>query len=238
MLHERTIPFGTLISYILLYMAAFAAQIVLLFIVGLDIEDPDQFIRIGSISNLVGYGFGFTILYIIYYKYLRDAFKDSIKNYRRTILYVVGGFVGLYVLSIIVTNIYQFIGIDSIPENQEQLNSFSNAALFDKWALGIFAVILAPFIEEMVFRLGIITFVKSLFTNSKINEKIVMTIAIIVSSLIFGLIHVTGDIEQIGNYAALGAVLGFVYYKTDNIYTSIFVHMIYNGLAAYVMFAA
>jgi hypothetical protein len=237
MLHERTIPFGTLISYLLLYFAAFAVQMILFYGFGFSTENQDQLIRLGSLSNLIGYGVGFLSLYILYFKYLKFKIKDSLKNYSRTLIYVVGGFVALYALSILVTLIYNLIGLTSIPDNQEQLNAIANAAVFDKWALAIYAVILAPFVEEMVFRLGIITLIRNLFVNSKLNQKAIAAIAIIISSLLFGYIHVTGDIEQIGNYAALGVILGYVYYKTDNIYTSIFVHMVYNGLAAYVMFA-
>lgn len=236
MLNKRTLPFGTFFSYLLLYLGAIASQLILMYGYGLDPFDDNEAIRIGSISNLIGYGIGFFALYLLYFKYLKERFSDAIKNHTRTLIYVVGGFVALYALSVIVTFIYQLIGITSIPDNQAQLNAIAESALFDKVALGIYAVILAPFVEEMVFRLGIITLVKTMFATSKVNKTVVAVIAIIISSFLFGYIHVTGDFEQIGNYAALGVILGIVYYKTDNIYTSIFVHMVYNAMAAYVMF--
>lgn len=237
MLNKRTLPFGTFFSYLLLYLAAIAAQLVLMYGYGLNPFDDNEAIRIGSIANLTGYGIGFLTLYILYYKYLKKVFLNAIKNHRRTIIYVAGGFLALYTLSVIVTFLYQLIGITSIPDNQAQLNAIAESALFDKIALGIYAVILAPFVEEMVFRLGLMTLINNVFSNSKVHKGIVTAIAIIFSSFLFGYIHVTGDFEQIGNYAALGVILALVYYKTDNIYTSIFLHMVYNAMAAYAMFA-
>lgn len=236
MLDKRTLPIGTLISYLFLYIAAIVAQFVLIYISGLDPFNESDFLRMGSISNLAGYGTAFIILYVLYFKYLRRKFKETMQNINKTLLYVIGGFVALYLLAAFVSIIYQIIGITSIPENQEQLNAFGDAMLFDKIALSVYAIILAPFVEEMVFRLGLITLISNLFIHSRLDKRIVIAIAIIISSFAFGYIHVTGDLEQIGNYAALGAVLGLVYYKTDNVYISIFVHMLYNGIAAYAMF--
>jgi membrane protease YdiL (CAAX protease family) len=234
MLSEEKLPLGTILSYVLLFAVALIVQIVMIVILGY--QESDQ-IRIGAVSNLLAYGSGFVLLYVLFFKYLKVKFIQSIKNYKETILYIFVGFTGLFVLASIITKIYELFGITATPENQETLNMYADALMFDKVALIIFAVVLAPFVEEMVFRLGMITGIQSIFKYSDVNKKIVSVVAIIITSFIFGFVHVVGDIEQIFNYAVLGIVLGLVYYKTDNIYTSVFVHMIYNGVAAYYMFA-
>ncbi len=236
MLDKRTIPFGALISYLGLFVVVFIVQFILIFGFGFDINSDTDALRMGSLSNLLGYGAGFIILYVLYFKYLKERFVDTLKNIPRTLVYVVSGFIGLYTLSLLVTLFYKLIGLYVVPDNQEMLNTLAEAARFDQIALIIYAVFLAPFVEEMVFRLGIMTLISNMFANSKVNKKVVIAIAITVSSFLFGLIHVTGDIEQILNYAVLGVVLAFVYYKTDNIYTSIYLHMVYNAIAAIAMF--
>ena len=57
------------------------------------------------------------------------------------------------------------------------------------------------------------------------------------SGLIFGSLHITSYITTISDiiyiipYASLGFAFGLLYYKTDNIFSSITVHSIHNLLA-------
>lgn len=90
----------------------------------------------------------------------------------------------------------------------------------------ISAVFIGPVIEELIFR-------KALFGLIKKD-----TVALIVSTLIFGLIHVVGEAsiaEAIVNgvsYFVMGFVFGYIYLKNDrNIWVPTIVHIINNGIS-------
>ncbi len=99
-------------------------------------------------------------------------------------------------------------------------------------ALPIFlsAGILAPIVEELIFRKAIF----GLFTNKKIG--------LIISTLTFGVIHIVSSITQGYNFLELivltlpyivaGLIFGFLYMKNNyNIYYVIVIHMISNILS-------
>jgi membrane protease YdiL (CAAX protease family) len=84
------------------------------------------------------------------------------------------------------------------------------------------AGILAPFVEENVFR--------KTFKNAFPNKYLF----IFLSAFVFGLIHVITsatsplDYLYILPYASLGLSFAIMYYKTNTIYTSMFMHMFHN----------
>lgn len=88
----------------------------------------------------------------------------------------------------------------------------------------ISASILAPFIEEMLFRKSL----GDIFKNKKIM--------VIMSGLIFGLLHVIFSIQTPWDllytipYGLLGASFAFMLYKEDNIFIPITFHMLHNGI--------
>ena len=87
------------------------------------------------------------------------------------------------------------------------------------------AVICAPINEELVFRKSF----KDIFPNNWIFTTM--------SGLIFGSLHVTSyittasDIIYIIPYASLGFAFGLLYYKTDNIFSTITMHAMHNFMA-------
>jgi hypothetical protein len=90
----------------------------------------------------------------------------------------------------------------------------------------ISAVFIGPVIEELIFR-------KALFGLIKKDS-----IALFVSTLIFGLIHVVGEAslaEALINgvsYFVMGFVFGYIYLKNDrNIWVPTIVHIINNGIS-------
>ena len=87
----------------------------------------------------------------------------------------------------------------------------------------ILTTILAPFIEEMVFR-------KTL-KDCVYNKWIYMTI----SGVIFGLIHTSIstnilEVLLVIPYGALGFMFAKTVNETDNIYPAIMMHMLHNGV--------
>lgn len=79
--------------------------------------------------------------------------------------------------------------------------------------------IVAPIFEEVIYR-GIIL--------EQLNRRYGMIKAIVVSSLLFGIMHL--NIEQGINGFFIGMVLGFIYIKTNSLLLSIFLHLANNSL--------
>ena len=58
---------------------------------------------------------------------------------------------------------------------------------------------------------------------------------IIISGLIFGLIHISGDVT-INNflmsipYMIMGWTFGYIYYESDNIFTTMTLHFVHNTI--------
>ena len=124
-----------------------------------------------------------------------------------------------YIIYIIVSLISVFITKESTSVNQESLEKLSMLYIIPS------AVIWAPIVEEAVFRRCIRFFIK--------NDKIF----IIVSSLIFGLLHTIHE-ETLLNvfiiglpYIALASYLSYIYTKTNNMFSNMFSHMFINSVA-------
>ena len=84
------------------------------------------------------------------------------------------------------------------------------------------AVILAPVVEELLFR-GILL--------RALLRKVQPATAVLVSSMIFALVHLVGDpntVPFLPALAGLGAVLAVVALRSGNLSTSIFIHAGFN----------
>lgn len=141
---------------------------------------------------------------------------------------------GIGVLYLFATNIFvnviviilqSLFGIPSeISANQLSINRMLSSEF--AILMIITAVILAPIVEEFVFRKAIFGLIKNTKT------------ALIISSLIFGAIHITTELLEGDILLALtsglsyiggGFILGLIYIQNKkNIHINILVHMVYN----------
>lgn len=113
---------------------------------------------------------------------------------------------------------------NTVSGNQENLEDL----LSSSFVIGaIFMVVLAPIIEEFIFRKLIMGHI---FRNYKYTGWIV-------SSVFFGSLHLLSGFSIMGLiiYMALGFMLGWVYMKTQRIEASIIVHVFNNLVSVLVM---
>lgn len=96
----------------------------------------------------------------------------------------------------------------------------------DPIVMVITAVIMAPIFEEIVFR-GIIQ-------KGMINNGVKPWKAILLASILFGLIH--GNPWQFVGATLLGCVLGLVYYKTKSLFLPMLLHGFNNLCSAVLIF--
>ncbi len=94
---------------------------------------------------------------------------------------------------------------------------FSNAGFFSF----LTAVILAPVIEEIIFRGIILDGLLKKYSPQK---------AIIISSLLFGIVHLNP--WQFVAAFLIGIFIGWIYYKTGNLSLAIIIHLINNLLGS------
>jgi hypothetical protein len=138
--------------------------------------------------------------------------------------------VGNIVASYLSTYLSNLLGIQmGEAANQQAIISATGSSL--GILMVISAVFIGPVIEELVFR-------KALFGLIKKDS-----IALLVSTLVFGLIHVVSEpsiTEALINgssYFIMGFVFGYIYIKSDrNIMIPIVVHIINNAVSILFIF--
>ena len=88
----------------------------------------------------------------------------------------------------------------------------------------ISSVLIAPFVEELVFRKAIYNIIPNKY------------LFIIVSGLVFGSLHVIGNVDSWTDllylipYCTPGFIFAYIMYKTDNVLVSSGLHFMHNGI--------
>lgn len=107
----------------------------------------------------------------------------------------------------------------------EQMMALLKMTSFKEYIISLFIVALIPaIVEEVFFRAGLQQLLTKWF-----RQKSVIILLIVFTSIIFSAVHFSyyGFLPR----AALGVILGLLYYYSKNIWTSIFAHFLNNGIA-------
>ena len=129
---------------------------------------------------------------------------------------------------------------EQIPyEMPQEIEQMLSEMLHNRW--GYLAIgILAPIVEEMVFRGAILRTLlllggrgndQSSMLNAQ-SSKFKAFAAILISALLFGAVH--GNVQQFVHATLIGLLLGWMYYRTNSIVPGIVFHWV-NNTAAYVI---
>lgn len=139
--------------------------------------------------------------------------KTRCKMYKKVKKFDILAYISLgIVLNFVVSSIVEFLP-NSISESYSELMSF--IIIDDPVALMITTGLVAPVVEELIFRHCICSYYKS--------EKV----AIFVSALLFGIAHM--NLVQSTYAFILGLVLATIYVKTRNLTTCTIVHLVINS---------
>lgn len=221
---EKIINVLKLVFAFLLFMYFSYFLSIVLKLLGVDINKLSLLSK--TLINLVIAILMTAIMTIIYRKDLTKDFKEFKYNWKSKIFFTLKLF-GIFLLlkflasyiSVIFSTMFNIEQITS--ENQTTIND-----LLGQFPLlmSLSAVMLAPYYEEMLFRLGF----KKCINNKKIF--------ILVSGSLFGLIHIFPTDLHFGvaliqsiPYVMMGVCLAYFYQKYNNIFYSILVHF-YNNL--------
>ena len=199
----------------------FLAFLSFLFIYGIVLSMAVEALKLGASAYAV------TLLYValagvyVYYVY---------KWYRKTpVSIAVSGFnrfIWLPALVWFLSIVVQFFLPNDPSVNQQTATDLTlTQPLFSFFA----TVIFAPLTEELIFR-GMLA--RYLFPKQN-NSKQTL-IFLLVSSLLFALIHFPGDVQQFLVYASLGFSLGLAYISRKGLVYSISLHAL-NNLVGFLM---
>ena len=140
-------------------------------------------------------------------------------------LIAVGGFGVYYIISIFLTLLMALINPD-FDISQAQDVGFESLASSSDYVLAFLAlVVIAPIVEEIIFR-------GFLFGVLKKNYR--FWVAAILTSLTFAIAHGARNVGV--DTFALSLVLCYLRYNYDSIYPAIFLHMVKNGMAYLLLF--
>jgi len=189
-----------------------------------------------SIYQFVGALVLFGILLFIYFKEVKKDFFDFKENIKNNIRNIIKMFIifmlvkfGVSLLSTIIMLLLK-IDINSLTSTNQ--NIIEDLVTTAPMLMTITAGFIGPAYEEILFRLG--------FKNV-IDKK---SLFIIISGLVFGLMHIfplaegvsltIGLIQSI-SYVSMGFVLAYIYSKYDNIFITIGIHFLNNFLSVITM---
>ncbi len=186
-------------------------------IIGIDFENISSNTYI--LLLMIKYSFFMILLLLIYRKYLKEKWYDFKKNFKNyAVISFRDWFTGFLIMLFSNLIINQYIsGLGENEKNVQELISYIPYAAF------IMTTFFAPFNEEIIFRKSLQDCVK--------NKYLYM----ILSGLIFGLVHVLGATNPyeyllIISYGALGFMFAHTICETDNIFCTIMMHMFHNGI--------
>ncbi len=183
-----------------------------------------------SADNMMVVNFIYTtlIMFLIIY-WAKDILIEDFKKLKKFNFKTIGTIFGIYLVMFLINGVINMImmKIGAVSDNQEVLNLLLNES---KLFFVFSAVIFAPIVEEIVFRLAI-------FRSTYDKHPI---LAMVISSFLFGLMHVIGSKSLINylfilTYINMGFWMAYTYRKNDNLFASIFIHFLNNGIATLIM---
>jgi len=184
-----------------------------------------------SLQNVIYYYVLFAVTIIIFHRFLGRTSRHFSDHLGTACKSVVVGLIALYGLNELVFRLTRMV-----LENQTNLNNTTiSAQIHDApHTTLLIVVLLAPFVEEVLFR-GLV------FGNLKTKSR---TVAYLVSCALFALLHVWqfAVVQQDLTYFLLmvqylvpGLVLAWAYDHTGTLWTPIGIHAIANALGAWTM---
>lgn len=211
------------ICVVLSYFIYSYFQTVPLELIGIDYNDL-------SLNSKVFYLMTTELIYLLILFYVfKDQIKKNFKDFKNNFKAYISKYMQYWALAfslMLISNMFIVtLFPNSIATNQEIVNSNLMVAPF---YMIISAVVFAPFLEEIIFRLGF----RYIFKTD--------TLFIIASGLVFGSLHVIGSYQNLVNliyvipYSIPGFVFAYTLVKSQNIFIPISLHLFHNGIMMFV----
>jgi uncharacterized protein len=159
----------------------------------------------------------------------RDSFRRFFQRFGKSFGDIAIGVILVYAALIFANFVLTLLG-----ETETSQNEMAIQAMFENNAIVILMLffllcVFTPIVEEIVFRKVLFGF---------FEPKLGPIVAIVLSGLIFGFMHVlAGDLIQAIPYVLMGFAFGYIYYRSEkNILVPIIVHFI-NNFIVFLLYA-
>lgn len=139
----------------------------------------------------------------------KTVFDFKMINWKESPLAIIGAVLGIFALDI-------FEEMMDLPNEMEDVFLGMSNTLVGALSISV----VGPIIEEFIFREGILGYM----LRNGVNKWG----AIVASALVFGIIHLNP--AQVPFAAAMGIILGIIYYKTGNIVLTCILHIVNNSM--------
>lgn len=176
------------------------------------------------------YGTFFILTAIIFRKALHDSAKDFIKNHETYIRTA-----AIFFIIALVLMVSSAIFLDSMGIGESSNEQAIDSAVEKYGFLQIIIVcLIGPFVEEIFYRGILFDLIKG---NGNSTVRAILAVAL--TALIFMFSHVNYSSFNVADLLAnvpigmLGLSLGALYWKTDNIFCPILVHVAMNSIATF-----
>ncbi len=217
--HDFSISFGMLLGFVVTFLSLGVVSGIVIGITN-SLIDLDIILIATGFYGLLLDALMFIIAILLFKKVRQFSFAKfdfAPMKLGKTYLYLVVSFILLFISQ------YLFIGLLQMDDSSQQYDTLGGNLVGDHWInylLFYFAlVVITPIKEELLFR--------GLFLRF-FEEKYNFWIGLILSALIFGLLHVDYPLSAI----TMGAILGGLYKKTNSIVPPTILHMSWNLIAA------
>ena len=175
-------------------------------------------------ANLAVYLFGMLYMLLFAWRFLRRDFDALCDRPFQVIAEIIGS----YGVMLCCNLIFSMLAMRLLNEGNPNNAAISGMAMDNYGPVAAMAVYMAPIVEELMFRAGI-------FGQLRKHNRI---LAYVLSVLCFSVYHVWGfALEEpiywiyVLQYIPVSYLLCRCYESTDSIWTSIFFHMLVNGVS-------
>ncbi len=183
-------------------------------------------------ANCLIYAIGAVYMLLVLHRFFRRDFDPICDHPFRTLLLVIGAYWLARFGEMLVVLLFDKFSFTDVNGNNESVIGMVKRHLGPAAAM---AVLLAPIVEESLFRAGIFGLLR------RKNRFL----AYAASMLLFGLYHILGDaiydprqLIFILQYLPSAFALAYVYDRSDSIWASIFLHMLSNGVSILAVMAS
>lgn len=210
-----------IIKYSLIFLSYFFYNFFILLILNLLKIDISNFSVLTK--NIYLFVVDFIYIFLLWF-FIKKDLRIELNNFKKNGLKLIIKFFPIYLFGVILMGISNSILINvtglELSSNEENIRTMIK---FYPIYMFFSSVIYAPFVEEVIFRKSI----KKVIDNE--------TLFILLSGLIFGLIHViSGGNESINEilmgipYIIMGIDFAYIFYKSENIFTTMTLHSLHN----------
>jgi len=203
-----------------------------------DLQDWQR----ASLNNLI-YCVGAIVVMAVIIFLVRASFARKLKGFGLNIRFVHKDFFAAFLnllsvwpLMMAAITLTMLIGkLVFGPEYQiSQHEQLELITAYPRWQLRILvfvvAVVIAPVLEEMIFRGLFQTVIRSFFEsrNSKLETRSRVWLPIFISAGLFSIVH--GNVPHWPALFLLGVCLGYAYEKSGSLFRPIFIHAFFNAI--------